>query len=104
MSTSTEESTVGDIKPHGGELVNRVLFGQEREEALARAQTLKGLQLRHLLNLSDLELLATGAFSPLTGFLVKEDYERVVHEMRLYSGLVWPIPVTLAVTEDEAAG
>jgi sulfate adenylyltransferase len=104
MNTSSEALPIGGIQPHGGELVNRVLTGKEREEALAQAQTLKGLQLKSLLNLSDLELLATGAFSPLTGFMVKEDYDRVVEQMRLYSGLVWPIPVTLASTEDEVSG
>jgi sulfate adenylyltransferase len=90
------------MQPHGGELVNRVLTGEDREEALVRAQTLKRLQLHSLLNLSDLELLAIGAFSPLTGFMSKEDYDRVVQEMRLTNGLVWPVPVTLAVREEEA--
>jgi sulfate adenylyltransferase len=80
-----------------------VLSGEEREEALARAQTLRGLQITSLVNLSDLELLASGAFSPLTGFMVKEDYDPVVEEMRLANGLVWSMPVTLAVSEDEAA-
>jgi sulfate adenylyltransferase len=104
MNISSEELPIGGIKPHGGELINRVLTGEEREEALAQTQTVKGLQLKSLLNLSDLELLAIGAFSPLTGFMVKEDYDRVVEQMRLYSGLVWPIPVTLAFTEDEVSG
>ena len=103
MNNSTEEFPIGGIAPHGGELVNRVLIGEEREEALARAQTLKALQLTFLMNLSDLELLASGAFSPLTGFMVKEDYSRVVDEMHLYSGLVWSVPVTLAVGDTEAA-
>jgi sulfate adenylyltransferase len=103
MDIAHEEFPIGGIKPHGGELVNRVFTGEEREEALAQAQTLKGLQLQSLLSLSDLELLAIGALSPLIGFMVKEDYDRVVEDMHLANGLVWSIPVTLAVTEDEAA-
>ena len=102
MNASDEKFPIGGIKPHGGELVNRVLSGEEREEALDRARTLNGLQLKSLVNLSDLELLAIGTFSPLTGFMVKQDYDRVVKDMHLYSGLIWSIPVTLAVTEDEA--
>ncbi len=104
MDASHEEFPIGGIKPHGGELVNRLLTGGEREEALARAQTLKGLQVNSLMNLSDLELLAIGALSPLTGFMVKEDYDHVVQDMCLHSGLVWTIPVTLAVADDQASG
>ena len=102
MNLSNEEYPIGGIKPHGGELINRVLTGEERTEALARAQTLQGLQVKSLVNLSDLELLAIGTYSPLTGFIEKEDYNRVVQEMHLSSGLAWSIPVTLAVTEEEA--
>jgi sulfate adenylyltransferase len=104
MNASDQELPIGGIKPHGGELVNRVLAGEEREEALARARTLKGLSVTSLLNLSDLELLAIGALSPLTGFMVRDDYERVVQEMHLTNGLVWSIPVTLAVTDEQADG
>lgn len=103
MDDPYEEFPIGGIQPHGGELINRFLIGKEREEALARAQKLKGLQIKSLVNLSDLELLAVGAMSPLTGFMIKEDYVRVVQEMRLRSGLVWTIPVTLVVSEDQVA-
>ena len=102
MTVSNEEYPIGGIKPHGGDLINRVLIGEGRTEALARAQTLKGLQVKSLVNLSDLELLAIGTYSPLTGFMVKEDYDHVVQEMHLRNGLVWSIPVTLAVREVEA--
>jgi sulfate adenylyltransferase len=52
--------------------------------------------------LSDVLLLATGAFSPLQGFLTRGDYERVLTEMRLGNGAVWPLPITLAVSREEA--
>jgi sulfate adenylyltransferase len=50
---------------------------------------------------ADIECLAVGAFSPLTGFMSKRDYESVVADMRLESGLPWSLPVTLAATADE---
>lgn len=91
----------GLIAPHGGTLVNRVLAGDARAEALARAAELP----RVVLNaraMSDLELLAIGALSPLEGFMRAADYRRVLEEMRLASGLVWTIPITLAVNADGA--
>ena len=87
MNTPNEDFPIGGIKPHGEELANRVLTGEIREEALDRAQTLRRLQLESMLSRSDLELLATGTFSPLNGFMVKEDYDRVVQEMRLNAAI-----------------
>ena len=52
----------------------------------------------------DLELLMNGSFSPLKGFLGKEDYERVLHEMRLQNGALWPMPITLDVDKNFAEG
>ena len=94
------KSTYG-IAPHGGTLIDRVLRGMLREVALERAASLKRIELGPVA-ISDLELIAVGAFSPLTGFLGKADYESVVEDMRLQNGLVWTIPITLAVGEDEA--
>ncbi len=96
-----EKNRTGQIAPHGGQLVNRVLVGQEREEVLARSRELKKIAL-NARTLSDLELLAVGAFSPLEGFMGKDDYEHVINEMRLSSGLIWTLPITLAVSSDEA--
>ncbi len=87
------------IRPHGGVLVDRVLRGEVREAVRERAEQMVKVPLGRM-GLSDLELLATGAFSPLTGFMRKADYDRCVEEMRLNSGLVWSIPVTLAVEQD----
>jgi len=89
------------IKPHGHRLVSLVLAGEEKNAAEARARELKKIAL-NARTLSDLELLAVGAFSPLEGFMGRGDYERVVHDMRLSSGLVWPLPITLAISSDEA--
>ena len=89
------------IRPHGGTLINRVLTGVEREEAISRAS---GMPRIHLDNweISDLELIANGAFSPLTGFLKKADYFSVINNMRLKDGTVWSIPVVLGVSAEEA--
>ena len=94
---------VGSIAPHGGQLVNRVLRGGLREAALERAESFSKVQLTSMA-VSDLEMIAVGAFSPLSGFMTKDDYDTVIDSMRLSNGLPWTIPVTLPVDEDTAAG
>lgn len=89
------------IAPHGGVLVNRVLLGEAREAALDKFRHLKKWHLSPT-SISDLELIAVGAFSPLTGFMNQADYGSVVENMRLASGLVWSIPITLPVSKDFA--
>jgi sulfate adenylyltransferase len=96
-----EKNLTGFIKPHGKQLVDRILVGEEGEAVRDRAKELKKIAL-NARTLSDLELLAVGAFSPLEGFMGKEDYQRVIHEMRLASGPIWTLPITLAVSADEA--
>jgi sulfate adenylyltransferase len=98
MNVSTEFTT---IEPHGGELVDRLAPEGDREELLRRAGGLTKVVLGPRA-LSDLEMISTGVFSPLTGFMVSEDYESVVENMRLKNGLVWSLPITLPVSEEEA--
>lgn len=90
------------IAPHGGELVNRIATPKQREEFLSKADYLPRVQLDGRA-VSDLEMIAIGAFSPLTGFLNQADYNSVVDSMRLESGAAWSIPVTLSVSEEVAA-
>jgi sulfate adenylyltransferase len=89
------------IRPHGGVLIDRVLRGEVREAVHERAERMLKIPLAQM-GLSDLELIATGALSPLTGFMRKADYDRCVEDMRLTSGVVWSVPVTLAVEDDLA--
>ena len=93
---------MSSIAPHGGRLINRLIAPEEREEARRRSRELKQVCLNRR-QVSDLDLIGIGALSPLEGFIGQADYERVVGEMRLASGLPWSIPVTLAVREVEAA-
>jgi sulfate adenylyltransferase len=89
------------IQPHGGKLVNRLLQGKAREEALIKARSLKSINVSYRI-ISDIELIAVGAFSPIEGFMGKEDYNSVIENMRLKDGLPWSIPITLPVSEEEA--
>jgi len=90
------------IAPHGGQLVNRIATPEQREEFLSKADFLPRVQLDDRA-VSDLEMIAIGAFSPLTGFMNQEDYDRTVTEMRLANGVVWSIPITLSVAEEVAS-
>jgi sulfate adenylyltransferase len=78
------------IDPHGGHLVDRL------DERPTNVESLETLTLTSR-EVSDLDMLATGALSPLEGFMRRDDYDRVVDEMRLANGLPWALPVCLAV-------
>ena len=90
------------IDPHGGVLSN-LLANSERVTTLA--QEIPHMVSLHLtpLQVWDLELLLVGGFSPLSGFMGMADYQCVLTEMRLKDGLLWPMPITLDVTEEFAA-
>jgi sulfate adenylyltransferase len=89
------------ISPYGGKkLINLVATGKERDELLARAATLPSIKIS-MRSLCDLELIATGGFSPLDRFMGKADYERVLHQMRLSDGTLWPLPITLTADPKE---
>jgi sulfate adenylyltransferase len=89
------------IPPHGGALVNRLLTGEAALELAERAGSLPVIRLSDR-SVSDLEMIAIGGFSPLTGFMGSADYHAVLRDMHLASGLPWSIPVTLAVAAEEA--
>jgi sulfate adenylyltransferase len=96
---SLAEQTSELIEPYGGRLVNLISPSEEREELLNLASGLSRIQLSERA-ICDLELLATGGFSPLETFLNHADYERVIEEMRMADGTLFPIPVTLTVSKD----
>jgi sulfate adenylyltransferase len=91
----------GLIAPHGGELVINLASEAERVELQGCAPGLPHITVGSR-QLADLEMLANGAYSPLGGFMTRDDYESVVNTMHLSDGLPWSIPITLAVTTDQA--
>jgi sulfate adenylyltransferase len=93
-----DENTHELIPPYQGKLINLVVGSEERDELAERASKLAPLRLSPR-SLSDLELLSTGAFSPLDRFMGKADYTRVLEEMRLVNGALFPIPVSLPVND-----
>jgi sulfate adenylyltransferase len=90
------------VAPHGGVLRELYLPASEAENLKHHSATLLQWTLNQR-QLCDLELLLNGGFSPLQGFLGRADYDRVVAEMRLADGTLWPIPITLDVDEAFAA-
>jgi sulfate adenylyltransferase len=94
-------STSHLIPPHGGELVNLIASPERISELKSHSKEWPSWDLTAR-QLCDLELLLTGGFSPLRGFMTRADYEGVCHNMRLANGTLWPMPITLDVTEDFA--
>ncbi|PYO48564.1 MAG: sulfate adenylyltransferase [Gemmatimonadetes bacterium] len=86
------------IKPHGGDLVGRVLTGEPRQALIDALQTCPSVTLKPW-EVADFEMIATGALSPLLGFMGHADYKSTLRDMRLADGLPWTIPVTLRVEE-----
>lgn len=97
MNTLQQNSVL--IPPYGGQLVNLVAPDECIDELKARASKMPSIQVSER-SVCDLELLAVGGFSPLDQFMAREDYLRVLDEMRLVGGHVFPIPVTLPVGPD----
>ncbi len=89
------------IEPHGGELVELVAEGEQAEELKNQSKSWPSWDLSAR-QMCDIELLLNGAFSPLRGFMNRADYESVCTSMRLADSTVWPIPITLAVSEEFA--
>jgi sulfate adenylyltransferase len=91
------------IAPHGGKLINRLASPAEAAEWQGRLAGLPAVRLNSR-QLSDLEMLATGGLSPLTGFMDESQYRGVVEERHLPGGLPWTIPITLAAPRETADG
>ncbi|MGH2570215.1 MAG: sulfate adenylyltransferase [bacterium] len=89
------------IEPHGGKLIDRRAPGRERDKLVAEAAGLPRVNLSDR-QVSDLDMIAVGAMSPLAGFMGQKDYRSVVDEMRLADGTPWPFPITLDVPRDAA--
>lgn len=90
------------LTPHGGVLQDLIARdAPKRSNLIAEAATLKSLNLTDR-QLCDLELILNGGFFPLTGFNSKADYESICDNMRLASGEIWSIPITLDVSEETA--
>jgi sulfate adenylyltransferase len=98
--TDNVDARVPGISPYGGTLVDLVKKGQDLVELKKRAVYLPSLTLTHR-QLCDIELLLNGGFSPLTQFMDRKTYDKVVEEMRLPNGLLWTMPITLDVSQQK---
>jgi len=102
IQSQREEGIVAHlVSPHGRRLKPLMADAREIDEESTRAASLTALHLGTK-EVSDLIMMAMGAFSPLYGFMTREDYLGTVEWMRLADGTLWPIPVTLPVSSEEA--
>ena len=91
------------ISPHGGELSPVLVPKEQRGHYQSKSKTLPAVRMSSR-ETSDLLMLGMGAYSPLTGFMGKRDYESVVNTKHLADGIAWPVPITISVTEEQAKG
>ncbi len=103
MTTAERERVTFGAIPHGGTLVNRLVDPETSESVRSKAPSMASQELTER-ELSDVEMLAIGAYSPLTGFMGADDYRSVVDGMHLANGAAWSIPVTLPLRVEAAAG
>jgi sulfate adenylyltransferase len=101
VATEKAQNTRYGSVPHGGELINRQATGAEAQRLEQEAQGLYTLDLSAR-ELSDVEMITIGGYSPLQGFMGRDDYQSVVERMRLASGVPWTIPVTLSLPPERA--
>ena len=97
-TTTPSQHTADIIEPHGGTLIDRLLPADAGAAVAEEAAQLPRITLSAK-QCCDLEMIATGAFSPLEGFVGPDDFELICREMRLHDGTIWPIPITLAVDD-----
>src|SRR5215831_15470165 len=92
------------VPPHGSDVLMPLLLPEpERAEELKRAKTLKAVPMSSR-ETSDFLMLAMGAYTPLTGFMGRDDWHGACADMKLSGGLFWPIPITLSCAQDIADG
>ena len=91
------------IEPHGGTLCELLVKEDIKTQLQKESLTFKSLTLNDR-QICDIELLLNGGFSPLKGFLGQSDYDSVLEENRLFNGTVWPIPITLDISEELSQG
>jgi sulfate adenylyltransferase len=89
------------IEPHGGNLIDRRATGEQRDRLISEAADLPRVDLLDW-QVSDLDMIAVGAMSPLTGFMGEKDYKSVVQNMRMADGTPWSLPICLRVDRDTA--
>jgi sulfate adenylyltransferase len=98
MPEATASTKSNVIAPHGGELIDRTVSGDEAAALAAEAESLPRVRMSDK-QTADLDMIASGALSPLTGFMTRADYDASVEDMHLANGLPWAMPVTLSVSD-----
>jgi len=91
------------VPPHGGKLISGLVKGKELVEARKKARDLPKVRMTSR-ETSDLIMIGIGAFSPVDGFMGREDWKGICKEFKMANGTFWPIPITLSVSKDQASG